>query len=80
MATRGLQSRSTGLANMECHLPTRISHAVNTDSSSLAGVKFITPSHQRLPTFYNFPFGTPEHLVRSTNTLFIKCQVVHRTT
>jgi hypothetical protein len=43
LATRGLQSRSIGLANVECHLLTRISHAVNTDSSSLAGVRFITP-------------------------------------
>ena len=31
LATRGLQSRSTCLANMECHLLSEVSHAVSTD-------------------------------------------------
>ena len=31
LATRGLQSRSTCLANMECHLLSEVSHAVSTN-------------------------------------------------
>ena len=31
LATRGLQSRSICLANMECHLLSEVSHTVSTD-------------------------------------------------
>ena len=66
LATRGLQSRSTCLANMERHLLSEVAHAVSTDFNP-AGVRFIISSYQRLPTFYNSSFETPSHPVRSTN-------------
>jgi hypothetical protein len=31
LATRGLQSRSICLANMECHLLSEVAHTVSTD-------------------------------------------------